>query len=253
MNCGIYLIINKENRKFYIGSSNNFKVRFKTHRNQLNANRHHSKHLQAAWNLYGENKFEFKGIIELPDDKNILHKIEQSLLSQYYGKQYCYNGHPIARGGALSGEKNHMYGKTHSKEVKKFLSEINTGPNNYWYDKPQHMENMRSKITKRFHGRKHTDETKEKMSRSRKGKKHTKETCMKISKAQKNQYNSGREKQKKPIVINDIYYESLAEAGRAFNVPANTIKYRVLSNNFPNYQYFQEGVETIERTSLDES
>ncbi|HDR7252544.1 TPA: GIY-YIG nuclease family protein [Bacillus pacificus] len=25
------------------------------------------------------------------------------------------------------------------------------------------------------------------------------------------------------------------------------------SNNFPNYQYFQEGVETIERTSLDES
>ena len=47
------------------------------------------------------------------------------------------------------------------------------------------MENMRSKITKRFHGRKHTDETKEKMSRSRKGKKHTKETCMKISKAQK--------------------------------------------------------------------
>ncbi|XAH88570.1 GIY-YIG nuclease family protein [Bacillus paramycoides] len=25
------------------------------------------------------------------------------------------------------------------------------------------------------------------------------------------------------------------------------------SNNLPNYQYFQEGVETIERTSLDES
>ena len=48
------------------------------------------------------------------------------------------------------------------KGSKKFLSEINTGPNNYWYDKPQHMENMRSKITKRFHGRKHTDETKEK-------------------------------------------------------------------------------------------
>lgn len=59
---------------------------------------------------------------------------------------------------------------------------------------------MRSKITKRFHGRKHTDETKEKMSRSRKGKKHTKETCMKISKAQKNQYNSGREKQKSQLL-----------------------------------------------------
>ncbi|MDP7990943.1 GIY-YIG nuclease family protein [Bacillus sp. MHSD_36] len=25
------------------------------------------------------------------------------------------------------------------------------------------------------------------------------------------------------------------------------------SNNLPNYQYFQEGVETIERASLDES
>ena len=90
------------------------------------------------------------------------------------------------------------------------------------------------------------------MSRSRKGKKHTKETCMKISKAQKINIIQV-EKTKKPIVINDIYYESLAEAGRVFNVPANTIKYRVLSNNFPNYQYFQEGVETIERASLDES
>lgn len=56
------------------------------------------------------------------------------------------------------------------------------------------------------------------------------------------------------IIVNiSIYYESLSEAGRAFNVPANTIKYRVISRNFPNYQFFQEGVETIERTSIDES
>lgn len=247
------MIINKENGKFYIGSSNNFRIRFKTHRNQLNANRHHSKHLQSAWNIYGEEMFKFIGIIELPDDKEILHNMEQELLNQYYGEQYCYNAHPLARGGALLGKKNHMYGKTHSEETRKFLSEINSGPNNYWYDKPEHMKSMRSKITKRFHGRQHTKETKQKMSRSRKGKQHTEETCVKISQAQKGQYNVGREKQKKPIVVNGVYYESLAAAGREFGVPANTIKYRVLSDNFPNYQFWQEGVETIERTSVDES
>lgn len=69
-----------------------------------------------------------------------------------------------------------MYGKTHTDEVKKFLSEINKGKNNYWYDKPEHMVKMRSAITKRFNGRKHTQETREKMSKARKGRKHHADT-----------------------------------------------------------------------------
>ncbi|PKG24682.1 NUMOD3 domain-containing DNA-binding protein [Niallia nealsonii] len=249
MNCGIYMITNKINGNFYVGSSNDFKVRWKTHRNKLNAGTHHSIHLQRAWNKYGEESFEFAGIIELPNDKDILHEKEQTFLDQHYGKQYCYNGHPVARGGALPGELNHMYGKTHTDEVKQFLSQINKGENNPWYDNPEHMEKMRATITKRFDGRKHSEETKEKMSKARKGKTHKEETKKKISEAQKGQVNQGREKQKKPIVVEGIQYDSFAAAGKAFGVPGNTIKYRVLSDRFPNYQFWQEGVETIERTS----
>ncbi|WP_319020739.1 NUMOD3 domain-containing DNA-binding protein [Bacillus sp. B1-b2] len=247
------MITNKLNGNFYVGSSNDFKTRWKTHRNQLNAGVHHSIHLQRAWNKYGEESFEFAGIIELPEDKNILFEKEQILLDQHYGKQYCYNGHLIARGGALPGELNHMYGKTHTDEVKKFLSEINKGKNNYWYDKPEHMVKMRSAITKRFNGRKHTQETREKMSKARKGRKHHADTKKRISEAQKGQINQGREKQKKPIKVNGSYYDSFASAGRAFGVPGNTIKYRVFSDRFPNYQLWQEGVETIESSSYDES
>ena len=36
---------------------------------------------------------------------------------------------------AMSGEKNHMFGKHFSEEHKRKISEANTGENNYWYGK----------------------------------------------------------------------------------------------------------------------
>lgn len=57
---GVYIIKCLKNGKFYIGSSVNLRVRFNEHRNELRKGSHHNHHLQAAWNKYGENKFEFK-------------------------------------------------------------------------------------------------------------------------------------------------------------------------------------------------
>lgn len=57
---GIYIISNTENSKIYIGSTHNFKVRWKKHKSLLNKNKHHSKHLQNAWNKYGESVFDFQ-------------------------------------------------------------------------------------------------------------------------------------------------------------------------------------------------
>ena len=58
-NCGIYIIQNLVNENIYIGSSINIKRRFSQHKSTLRHNTHKNKHLQNAWNKYGEDNFEF--------------------------------------------------------------------------------------------------------------------------------------------------------------------------------------------------
>lgn len=57
---GIYQIKNLINGKLYIGSAKDFHIRTLKHLNFLKHNKHHCKHLQAAWNKYGENNFKFE-------------------------------------------------------------------------------------------------------------------------------------------------------------------------------------------------
>lgn len=76
---GIYIIINKINNKFYIGSSiNNLYLRFCRHLLNLNGN----KLLKKSVNLYGLNNFIF-GIIELKDN-NLIDFEELSYLETLY-------------------------------------------------------------------------------------------------------------------------------------------------------------------------
>lgn len=89
----IYKIVNLVNDKFYVGSTTNKKVRFRQHRKLLRGNRHHCKHLQAAWNKYGEAKFDFVVLEEVPTARS-LQEVEETYLVQHVGKPYCYNtGH----------------------------------------------------------------------------------------------------------------------------------------------------------------
>lgn len=75
--CGIYKIYCKENNKFYIGSTGkSFKQRFSQHKSKLKNNKHSCKHLQAAYNLYGEDSFEFS-IVKIMDSN-----IEDILLEE---------------------------------------------------------------------------------------------------------------------------------------------------------------------------
>ena len=67
----IYGIINKINGHKYIGSAVNFYKRKSVHLNRLKNNTHHSKHLQKAWNKYGESFFDFI-ILEYVENKNDL-------------------------------------------------------------------------------------------------------------------------------------------------------------------------------------
>lgn len=65
MPSGIYAIVNTANSKLYVGSSINLERRRLKHFVQLRAGKHPSKHLQASFNKYGGDVFQFKVLQEL--------------------------------------------------------------------------------------------------------------------------------------------------------------------------------------------
>ena len=99
MSSGIYIIRNKTNGNIYIGSTSNFSKRKNRHFRYLQKNIHENRHLQNAFNKYGEDAFEF---VIVKHTTNLLEE-EQKLLNEYFGKPECYNicgkaGSPGAKG-----------------------------------------------------------------------------------------------------------------------------------------------------------
>lgn len=173
---GIYVIRNKINTKLYIGSAAvSIKQRFHKHYSDLKYNRHHSAHLQASWNKYGSNSFEFLIVEEcLPEDCLVL--------EQYYIDYYdacnpgCgYNSAPTA-GSTLGFE--------FSDESKEKISKALKGKRKGIPHTPEHSAKIAAALkgkkkspehaakTAAFHkGRKASAETRAKMSAARKGRK----------------------------------------------------------------------------------
>ena len=77
----------------------------------------------------------------------------------------------------MSGENSPMYGKKHSAETRKKISEARKGENHPMYGKT-------GKNNPRY-GKKHSAETRKKMGEAHKGKKHSQETRKKMSEAHK--------------------------------------------------------------------
>lgn len=117
----IYQITNMLNGKFYIGSAVSFPRRVWTHKNRLRMGVHHNKHLQAAWNKYGEAAFVFEVIEEVPEHLD-LHAVESGYLRKHFRTSVCYNltVSATAPGLGKTGKLNPMWGKTfsHSEETK---------------------------------------------------------------------------------------------------------------------------------------
>ena len=278
MTIGIYKIINNIDKKYYIGSSTNIERRWFAHRNSLNKKTHVNILLQRAWDKYGSDNFSFI-IVESCDgySKDRLFQVEQSYLDRI---ENCYNISKFAGGGDLIsyhpnrdeivekisnavklryeniseedkinlsinmvGEKNHMFGKCHSTETKRLISEKNKI---YYKNNPSYRkgnlfielfgEELSNKIKKilfksassrvgdknSFFGKTHTDETKAKISESKKGK----------------YFGS----QNTPVTIDNVDYNSLGEASKILGISVATIRWRVLSKNkkFEAYKYKEE-------------
>lgn len=185
----IYKIINRVNDKFYVGSTIHKKVRFRQHRKMLRANRHHCKHLQAAWNKYGEDKFDFVVVEEVSDDRP-LHEVEDIYLKAHVGTKQCYNS-GLASNAPWRGIPSHKhphFGKTLSSDQKdKISSALKEFYAEDYFNHPRV-------------GKSHTEETKAKISASKLanparpwlGKERSEDTKAKISKAQKGVPKPGR-------------------------------------------------------------
>jgi group I intron endonuclease len=268
---GVYKISNTLSGRYYIGYSTNIDRRFCVHRNKLKKKYHDNIFLQRSYNLDGEDNFKYD-IIHVCDTEEEAKAIELHYLTDLNIRDKLYNLNYNNSGGDLMthhpdkekirekivksnaetiskmtseerkekygkyGEKNGMYGKTHTYEVRKKLSELHKG-NTY------------------CKGKKTSDETKAKLSNIRKnkyigednpffGKHHSEETRQKIREKNKGVLPPNTIK----ILIDGNIYISITEASRQLNIPVTTILWRLNSKNpkFDNYKY----VEDITRQPL---
>ena len=90
-NSGVYKIINKINKKIYIGSSKDISKRWNEHKSSFINKKHHSKHLQRSIEKYGIDNFVFE-VICYCDIKNLL-RFEQKCLDIYkpWDREVGYN------------------------------------------------------------------------------------------------------------------------------------------------------------------
>lgn len=131
MNSGIYMILNLNNDKVYIGQSYDVDTRLRKHKEALIGNYHKNDHLQKAFNKYGEDSFLFTRMLSCPIKK--LDEYEISYISQFKSDNRKY-GYNIMKGG-----QDHRF---HSLETKKKI-----GEKNIWKGKmPPHIAKLNEDI-----------------------------------------------------------------------------------------------------------
>lgn len=244
----VYQIFNTINCKFYVGSSLQLKTRWRKHRRELNANKHHCPHLQAAWNLYGADAFELRVVQVVAEAANLMAE-EQKWLDLHHGTDYCYNFAryvdssargikflPEHRKAISEGLKKHYaeygsynLGRTHTEESKRLISEKKRGV-------PK-TEEHKQKLREANLGKRASDETKAKLSAMRKGKQKSVEWVAKYNK-------------RILEVSSGVVYPSLKAVKEAFNMSPGALHKALIadrpitkgSNKGRHFRYLREDV-----------
>lgn len=87
----IYKIENLINHKSYIGQTIDYKRRKQTHIRELRKNEHYNKHLQDAWNKYGEENFDFISWKFENITQKELNNLEKEYIQKYDSLKSGYN------------------------------------------------------------------------------------------------------------------------------------------------------------------
>jgi group I intron endonuclease len=264
---GAYTLTDSKTGKFYVGSTKDIAQRVDRHFKELRENRHHCKPLQDLWNgskvhlviseyateSREEAYFLEQDIIDRyqdsplmlnvgmgvrggdnlsrnPDREAILARIKESLLERLehmtpLEKRLMY-GKP--------GERNGMWGRTHTPEARAKISEANLGVTRRsgFTLSEEHRkmisEHAKTRTGKKnpFFGKHHSDETK--------------------------QLNSEKAKQRvadgfipgnaRKVTVDGKEYPSVTEAARQLGIGAALVIFRINSANpkFSSYQYLTE-------------
>lgn len=249
---GIYKIINKENEKFYLGSSQNLLKRQKQHFSRLLNGKHENLHLQRAFDKYGIDKFEFITIEECPPE--ICFEREQFYLDLLmpWDTQIGYNIGKGASGGdnyskhpnkeslriKLIGHLEKMRSEMTEEDRQKYSDDISGSGNPNWrggstktkckkcgkeiWAKNIQCRNCYDKVgeTNPFFGKTHSEETRKKL-------------------AEKSKERGYVGNQERMVMIDGEIYKSCSEAARNLKVCVGTVLHRIKSKNkkYENYHY----------------
>ena len=108
--CSVYQLRNIVNGKVYVGSSTDTKGRFRGHRSHLRGGYHPNKHLQSAWNSYGEDKFVFEIIEQITPDQIVVCEQKWIDKTNCTDERFGYNNNPssVSRLGVRASEKTRI-------------------------------------------------------------------------------------------------------------------------------------------------
>lgn len=163
MTCGVYAIINTVNDKLYIGSSINIEARWAVHKSGLKRG-NGSKHLQRAWNLYGNSIFEFVILEECEKEER---RQKEAEWFEKYDWDRLYNISRKTTGGTgyLSEDARKRIGEATSKRTKGIMLS----------------EEHKAKIGNAQRGRAFSQEQRVKIGDSKRGRKLSESHRVKIS------------------------------------------------------------------------
>lgn len=272
MTAYVYILKSSSTGNYYIGSTSDLDKRLLAHQRQFLSGVHHNKKFQALWD-----QFKDIGVSAVSEVLSLeaAQKLEETLIKQFIKDPLCvnigtsavggdnYTHHPdklqirerivasfvqtleamgeeerVAKYGKF-GERNGMYGRTHTEEVKQRLSENRMGisPANKGQAMSLVQRQLLSEVGKTrigeknaFYGKQHSEETKEKLRKSSLGRDN----------------GTGHS-----VEVNGVVYGSYGLASKALSIPLVTIRHRCLSNNpkFSGYKLLQSRPTTIESTA----
>ena len=164
----IYGIRHIASGRMYVGSAVRTNARWRQHRSQLQRGTHHSRHLQAAWNKYGAEAFEFVVLEMVPASDDLLVRENEWISSSMAAdRRYGFNCCPVA-GSQL--------GMRHSDEARSKMSSAHKGRKK----SPEHQAAISASIK----GRTLSDEHRAKIAANQTGRKATEETRKKMRESQ---------------------------------------------------------------------
>lgn len=194
---GLYVITCVPLGKHYIGESNFVLRRLRAHKNLLRRGLHENRELQQDFITYTEKNFVFEPLlIGYGASKKQRELIETLILSTLpQGKRYNVYVNWRKRGQ----ETNPFFGKTHTLEARQAQKQAKQG-------KPSP-----------FAGHTQTNQVKRVVS----------------------EVNTGKRDKRKPLRINDVFYESVSEASQVTGLSRRLIRERCTSDSprFENYHW----------------